>query len=464
MNCQSVREELELLVLDGLQPREKAAVRAHLASCPSCRAMEAEYRELIDRVQAEERPAEPGRELRQSIGWAARRELTAARRRARRLRAGLAAASIAALLVLTFGLAGLWQREPPPDVPSTAAVEEEPDAEPPAERWQHAGAQVVRASSADEMLVRCNTIFLLRLAEFGSNVAAVDAATGATRWQSGVLSFGHLADDEERVFCLSSTRPRQVDLVALDKATGEPLWRFSHSGIRPSHAAAALPIGSDRVSWTAGDTVHLLDARSGDAIWSHRIEGGEPPFALTANRDRLYVFGGGMLTALDARSGDEAWQQALPVDIKQAGRPTLAIAGRHLYISSENGGQLVAFDTSARRVLWHRPVEGGRHLLAHGDAVYVRGGDRVRAFDGATGDPTWARPATGCGPMTLHHGRLCYADTTDQGRLVAVDPATGAETWQIAGVRSCDGFLYAEGTGYFKTQDGIVHAIAMNIR
>ncbi len=463
MNCQQVREELELLVLDGLEPREKAAVRAHLASCPSCRAMEGEYRELIDRVQAEERPEEPGRELRQSIGWAARRELTASRRRARLLRAGLAAASIAALLVLTVGLSGLWHRDPASDVPPTAAAEAEPDVERPAERWQHAGAQAARASSADEMLVRCDTIFLLRLAEFGSNVAAVDTATGATRWQSGVLTFGHLADDGERVFCLSSTRPRQVDLVALDESTGEPLWRFSHRGIHPSHAAAALPIDSDRVAWVAGDTVHLLDAHSGDAMWSHRIEEGGTPFALTANRDLLYVFGGGMLTALDTRSGEEAWQQALPVDIEQGGRPTLAIAGRHLFISSERGGQLAAFDTSARRVLWLRPVDGGRHLLAHSDAVYVRGGDGVRAFDGATGDPTWARPATGCGPMTLHHGRLCYADTADQGRLVAVDPTTGVETWHIAGVRSCDGFIYAEGVGYIKTQDGVVHALAMDL-
>lgn len=461
MNCEQVREELELLVLEGLEPRDKAAVQAHLASCPACRAAEGEYRKLVDRIQAEEPPAQPRGGLVETLREAARREVRSARRRTLARRALLTVAATAALLILSVGLSGLWRAETDGPESSRDTPANLPGEGRPAERWQYAGARAVPASAADEMLIRGDTMYLLRLAELGNCVAAVDAATGETRWESATPSFGYLAADGPRVFCLSSVRPQTVDLVALDASSGEPLWRFSRRGVHPLNAAPPLPVDSDRVSWVAGGTVYLLDAASGDRSWSRHLADGGPPFSMTAGPRRLYVFGGGVLTCLHIRSGRVAWRKAVPTDVEPHGRPTLAIAGSRLFLTSEQGDRLVCFDTLARRVLWQRRVDGGRHLLAASDAVYVRGGDRVQAFDLAAGDRLWSCGASGCGAMTLVDGRLCFADTSDRGRLVALDRRTGRRAWQIAGIRSCDGFARVGGTGYIKTQDGIVRAIAL---
>ncbi|MFW6158000.1 MAG: PQQ-binding-like beta-propeller repeat protein [Planctomycetota bacterium] len=462
MNCDQVRERLELLVLDGLAPREKAAVRAHLASCPACRAAEGEYRNLVDRIQAEEQPVRPRPGLADTLREAARRETRAARRRTLARRALLTTAATAALLVLSVGLPGLWPADRGGPETSRGMPRQTPDEGRPAERWQYAGARAVPASAADEMLIRGDTMYLLRLAELGSCVAAVDAATGETRWESDTPSLGYLAADGPRVFCLSSLRPQTVDLVALDASSGEPLWRLSRAGVHRRTAARPVPVEPGRVGWVAGGTVHLLEAASGDGVWSRPLEGGGAPFAVAGGPGRLYVFGGGVMTCLEARSGAVAWRKAVPADIEPHGRPTLAVAGSRLFLTSEQGDRLVCVDTSARRVLWQRPVDGGgRHLLAGSEAVYVRGGDRVQAFAVATGDRLWSCRASGCGAMSLVGGRLCFADTTDRGRLVALDRRTGQPAWQIAGIRSCDGFARVGGTGYIKTQDGIVHAIAL---
>jgi len=53
-------------------------------------------------------------------------------------------------------------------------------------------------------------------------------------------------------------------------------------------------------------------------------------------------------------------------------------------------------------------------------------------------------------------------DTGGGGRLLAVDPRTGEQAWEVAGLQSCDAFVKLEGTGYLKTTDGTIHAFALS--
>ena len=117
-------------------------------------------------------------------------------------------------------------------------------------------------------------------------------------------------------------------------------------------------------------------------------------------------------------------------------------------------------DPQTRRVAWKTAVPNALHLLAAGGGLYLRGHD-VRALDSATGRTVWTRPAEGCGAMTLADGLLHFADARASGRLVALDARTGRTAWEMPGLRSCDALVTAGGTGYLKTQDGVIYALAL---
>ena len=121
--------------------------------------------------------------------------------------------------------------------------------------------------------------------------------------------------------------------------------------------------------------------------------------------------------------------------------------------------QLCCVDLGSRRLLWRRRVPGVRSLLATDEAVYVRGQEIV-ALSHRTGERLWRRAAEGCGPLTRSGGLVHFVDTRAEGRLVALSERSGQTAWEIPGIRSCDGFTKVGDTGYIKTQDGIVHALA----
>ena len=112
------------------------------------------------------------------------------------------------------------------------------------------------------------------------------------------------------------------------------------------------------------------------------------------------------------------------------------------------------------RCLRQREVRGVRHLLATPEGVFLRGED-IRAYAPATGRPLWRRAAGGCGPLTSHGGLIHFVDSGGGGRLLALRPRSGGKVWEIAGIRSCDAFRRVGRTGYIKTQDGVIHAIAL---
>jgi hypothetical protein len=48
MNCEQIRDLLEAYALDALEPDERTAVETHLANCDNCRALAAQYAEVVD--------------------------------------------------------------------------------------------------------------------------------------------------------------------------------------------------------------------------------------------------------------------------------------------------------------------------------------------------------------------------------------------------------------------------------
>lgn len=166
---------------------------------------------------------------------------------------------------------------------------------------------------------------------------------------------------------------------------------------------------------------------------------------------------------MEAGSGQKRWRRELEAAALGAGRPLLALArGTICFVLRRRAGdsRLVCMDADTGKLNWQKATGEVRHLLAGDHGVYLRGED-IQAFDIRTGQPRWRRAAGGCGPLTRVGGLIHFVDSTDPGRLVALDELTGTTAWEIAGIRSCDAFRRIGGTGYIKTHDGIVHAIAL---
>lgn len=151
----------------------------------------------------------------------------------------------------------------------------------------------------------------------------------------GVLSarcLGHVVASEKAVY----TWLEAGDILALDRATGELLWRRT----RPPNVSgnnwrySALTDGVLVVASLDGH-IEGLDAQTGDSLWAHpgfRISVTKP---LTSDDESVYIsFAGGPLAAFRARTGEVRWRVGFTV-----GAPVLlgtpAVADSSLYIGGE---------------------------------------------------------------------------------------------------------------------------------
>lgn len=211
--------------------------------------------------------------------------------------------------------------------------------------------------------------------------------------------------DGARVFTMDAT----AGVVATDLATGATVW------------SADLQPGFDR-----GGTV------SGGGLG---LSGG-----------RLYVTTGfGELIAMDAATGAIAWRQRLDAGI---GAPT--ISGDTVYIVSRNN-QAWALDTGNGRLIWQVPATLSDALLSGAAAPAVT--DRLVLFPFGSGEisGTLRRSGAPLWTTSVSGGRsgVAYANINDvtsdpvivggriyagnqSGRVVAIDPATGARLWTAA--------------------------------
>ncbi|HID23674.1 MAG TPA: hypothetical protein EYP14_14935 [Planctomycetaceae bacterium] len=477
MRCEQVIENLELFVLGEL-PREQAdELEAHLVYCSDCRGQAEDCRLLIGQIKLLAEGATPSPSTERAVRRAVLAEIGAERSRERR-HVFLAAGSAAAVLLLSASVL-LWYVGvfPAKTTRPTALQPPQPRSEPPhqaaaaaqlaVERWRYIGAWAVADTLADEFVLRGQNLFLLQTEASGSYVVAVDAGTGLPRWRSEPQVTGYLTADERRVFCLAPSGTGTVQLVALDASDGKVLWRYGgRGGGRATHLCRPVPLAGERVCWTERSTVHMLDARNGKPIWIRSVS--EPACLSRAEieGDRVYVANCERLYCLSVLSGDELWAQALHSDSQPFGQPVLASVGQFLYVARNRirgAGELICIDLASRRTLWRKSVGRVRSLLATHERIYLRA-DGVIGLDGGTGELLWRYEATGCGPLTLADGLIHFVDSSDQGQLVAVDQDTGKRVWEIPGIRSCDAFIKFGSTGYVKTRDGIIHALAIMAR
>jgi len=461
MNCTEASRDMGLYVLGDLPEAEHARIAAHVAGCSACSQTEQEYRLLVCEIQFSAPDSPASASLAERVRSGATREIAAERGRLRLRRFVAVASSVAAIVLLGLGLWSAWQMmtptSPSPSAPVVAVPQEGDKPAVPA-KWRYDGAR----SPAAEVVVQGASIYLLQDSVMGRSVSAIDIATGSRMWQSRSLDLAYLSADASHVFGLAGSAGA-TEVVALTAVDGRELWRYSQAGkqrlLTPN---APLPLPGGRLCWTHAGTVHMLDADTGDVLWTSPLPDEGPLSAAVADGEDLYVATGENLYCLRRDTGQESWREPMALQRMGPTRPLLAVADGHAYfLRAQPGriGRLYCMDVSRRRMVWNRPATGAHSLLAANNGVYLRG-QAIVALDGRTGEPLWQRAASGCGPLTVIDGLIHFVDSASAGRLVALDPRTGRAAWEVPGVHSCDAFARIGDTGYIKMRDGTILALA----
>jgi len=480
MDCRDVREQLTLWATGDLTEAERRRLESHLGSCPACREAAEVYRVAAAEVRASTAPTAVRAGALARVRSAAAEAVRAERRRVRRRRARRLGAGLAAALLLGIGIGYLVDalRNPAPSAlsprpepypgqghsPASPRRGRAAGRGPAAERWRFAGVEAERASPAENVVVRGDRLYAVRRGPAGDAVVAIDAGGGEARWETPLARPAHLAVAGGRVYCVSSGQGGPA-LVALRTADGRPAWRYAAEGRGVAlRLSPPVPLDGAQVAWTLAHRVHVVDAATGRSVWTRALPAGPLSPVADAGED-LMVASCGAVYGLDPASGRERWRTPYRDRLAPTLAPLVAVGGKRVYVAGadDGGGRLLCLDAASRRLLWTRRVPRPRHLLASAEGVYLRC-ENVQALDESSGRSLWTCRADGCGPLTCTDGLIRFVDSGRDGRLVAVDRQTGRIAWEMAGLRSCGAFLAAGDTGYVRTWDGVVHAIALGTR
>ena len=229
-------------------------------------------------------------------------------------------------------------------------------------------------------------------------------------------------------------------LRALDARAGERQWRAAFDGGSPT-------VRGDRVYISTDSAVHCFGFDSGRELWTRRLSNltsqpllldvdsqGARVFVTTEQTDENGATEGAVLYALDATTGETAYRLSSDT---AAIYGHLAGRGTHVY-GGTTTGSVVAFDVSAREVVWQANLGEYVNSVAVTEAAVFAGSHTgvVAALDRTTGDERWrttlegeevavrARPAVAT--------ETVYVAATD-GHLYAFEEATGEEQWRFDG-------------------------------
>jgi len=228
---------------------------------------------------------------------------------------------------------------------------------------------------------------------------AIDAADGKVRWQvpgtpSATATVGGSGPSVAGDLVLFPFA--NGDIIAVARATGQPVWQRSLKGKRLGRSYAFLgdltgdPVISGDIAYagtSAGRTV-AMDVNTGQQIWAVGEGALNPP--LVVGGSVFVVNDEARLVRLDAGTGEVIWAIDMPYYDKDKPARQKAITahygpvlagGRLVVVSSD--GQLRSFDPRDGSLIGGAGIPGGAATspaLAGGLLYVVSGGGQLHAF------------------------------------------------------------------------------------
>src|SRR5688500_16350804 len=180
-----------------------------------------------------------------------------------------------------------------------------------AQKWQYPQDQALTTSIHASPVVWNNTVYI---AAGNGKVYSIDAKTGRPGWLfetgSSIASTPTLLDG---VLYFGSADGR---VWAVDARNGNmvPAWK---GGVRTLDEVATAPaIGNGLVYALSGDQVlHAIQAATGKIRWSYRLQGQVVDLSPVLSGDTVFIGNGNNLTALMGRNGLFKWQRVLSGDV-----------------------------------------------------------------------------------------------------------------------------------------------------
>ncbi|WP_081690396.1 PQQ-binding-like beta-propeller repeat protein [Conexibacter woesei] len=262
--------------------------------------------------------------------------------------------------------------------------------------------------------------------ELGSDLIALDAATGAERWRRSVRFTAPLTYDRGRLFAV--TDYDQDVLTAYDAATGLQLWSDTYpDGVVQYSAPTA---GDGRVYAVAPNAVRAFDGATGRVLWETPTAGPQAILG-TPSTDgaRVYVpAADGQIAEYDAATGAQLTTPPAPTANSRGAGGSTAVAGDRVYMNDYNNSNWVLDRASGTRL----GLAGGSSEPAVGSGVLVDRFNELKlhaesATTGLSGWDVTRGGADGSGPWftnPLIAQRTAYT-ATDDGRLVGLALADG---------------------------------------
>jgi outer membrane protein assembly factor BamB len=287
----------------------------------------------------------------------------------------------------------------------------------------------------------------------GSQVGALDAATGGRLWQvdikpeqeRGNAFGGGPCFWKDRLYVTSG----YAEVLALDPADGKVIWRQGVTA--PVHASPTVADG--RVfAVTVDNALEVLSAEDGKRLWSHNgipetagLLGGASP--AVEGEIVVAAYSSGELFALRVENGRAVWSDNLAAtrtmnavaglaDIR--GRPVID-RGRVFAVS--HSGRMAAIDLRTGDRVWEQQIASSHGPWVVGDYIFVLANDnQIVCLARGDGKVRWTRqlqrfrdekdrsgPIFWAGPV-LGGNRLIVVSST--GEALSVSPQTGEPAGQ----------------------------------
>ncbi|WP_111976705.1 outer membrane protein assembly factor BamB [Algibacillus agarilyticus] len=258
----------------------------------------------------------------------------------------------------------------------------------------------------------------------------------------------------DKVFVAS----RSGDIYALDKSTGEQVWRADVRKV-PNSFWQIFGFDDEKIARVAGglvasyDHVYLgtedgevigLNQATGEIAWRVKVKG-EVVSSPVAEAGKVYVHTtAGHIFALDAQTGEQKWhtESEVPVlTLRGSSAPVFANGG--IMVGGANG-KLSVYLAETGQLAWEEIVatpSGSTELervvdidstpLVIGRLIYsLSYGGTLTAMDYRNGSIVWKREYAGYVNMTTLGNDLYIVDK--KSNILAVDRRNGVEKWSSA--------------------------------
>jgi outer membrane protein assembly factor BamB len=266
-------------------------------------------------------------------------------------------------------------------------------------------------------------------------VAALDAATGALRWKSRVSSEVLAVPAAAHGVVVIHTVDGRV--VGHDAGDGKPRWLYDRQAAGLGLRASSSPViaGTRAICGLSGGKVVALDIANGGPVWETTVTvptgrtelarvvdvGGDPLLAFNSVYVGTY---GAEVASVDRGGGQVVWRRKLST---YAG---LGAGERSVY-ASDDSGTVWALDPDTGAALWKQEALRARKLsgpAAVGDHVVVGDFEGYVHWLSAQDGSFIARSRVGSAPITAQPqaaGGTVYV-LGDAGDLAALRPVGGA--------------------------------------